>query len=282
MMPATARRRRSATPGSGFEPQRRFRTGMTKLGGWPTFAAGSAVLLFCLALLIANLVYAGSKLSALAQAPDDRFAADDARILKEDRPPGLVIVGDSRAAQWVRPPRVPGGETLLRGVGGETTVQTEARLADAVRLQPRAILLMSGVNDIIAAAYMEAAERRRVGAEAAARIARMARAAKASGPCVVVATVAPPARPNLLRRLVWRDGIVDDVELLNRRLRDELEGEIPMLDVAAKLPLTSDGHLGPDSSFGTLHFNLSAYLRLNEAAAEALALCPAGLSDGDG
>jgi lysophospholipase L1-like esterase len=244
-----------------------------KPGGWPVIVACFFFLLLMLTIWIANAVYAGGKIAALSGVADDRFAAEDGMIIGKNRSPALVIVGDSRAARWAPLPRVTDGETLLRGVGGETTVQAERRLADAVRLRPAAILLMTGVNDIVAASYMVPAERHRTGEEAAARIVRMTRLAKASGVCVMVATVAPPARPGPIRRIVWRSGIIDDVVLLNSRVRREIDADIPVLDVETALARTDRGYLAGEHSVDTLHFNAAAYARLNDVAAELLERC---------
>ncbi len=102
----------------------------------------------------------------------------------------------------------------------------------------------------------------------------MARAARASGSCVIVATVVPPAHPDLIRRVVWRNSIVGDVAALNRSIGEKLGGDIVLLNAAAMLPLAADGHLAPESSLDTLHFNLGAYQRLNDAVGEALRSCP--------
>jgi lysophospholipase L1-like esterase len=60
----------------------------------------------------------------------------------------IVMLGDSltEGAPWAELTGCP--HLLERGVGGDTTAKVLARLDDALKLKPRAVFLMIGVNDI--------------------------------------------------------------------------------------------------------------------------------------
>src|ERR1700719_953485 len=60
----------------------------------------------------------------------------------------IVMLGDSitEAAPW---DELTGCRSIVnRGIGGDTTGGVLARLGDVVKLRPRAVFLMIGVNDI--------------------------------------------------------------------------------------------------------------------------------------
>jgi lysophospholipase L1-like esterase len=60
----------------------------------------------------------------------------------------IVMLGDSltEGAPWAELTGCP--HLLERGVGGDTTAKVLARLDDVLKLKPRAVFLMIGVNDI--------------------------------------------------------------------------------------------------------------------------------------
>jgi lysophospholipase L1-like esterase len=79
-----------------------------------------------------------------------RFRAANAEVLAGGQRPDLVFMGDSITENWLL------GDAALfdaayvnRGIGGQTTPQMLLRFrADVIALQPRAVHLMAGTNDI--------------------------------------------------------------------------------------------------------------------------------------
>lgn len=221
-------------------------------------------LLLILAVTAAPWLYGREKLAALTREPDQRFTEDNLRLVDARQPATLVIIGDSRVARWTPRPEQP--ETVIfRGVGGETTVQTMARLgADALALRPRIVLVLAGVNDLVAASYLPPADRAALVAATAMRLEAMAASVISAGSCVLIATIPPPARPDLLRSLVWRKGVVADVAAVNAKLRLGRLAPADLLDLAAVLPADAQGYLMPDYASDTLHLNDASYRIINE------------------
>jgi len=79
-----------------------------------------------------------------------RFRAANAAVLAAGEQPELVFMGDSITENWLL------GDAALfdaayvnRGIGGQTTPQMLLRFrADVIALQPRAVHIMAGTNDV--------------------------------------------------------------------------------------------------------------------------------------
>lgn len=214
-------------------------------------------------------LYGQNKIAALSREPDRRFAAANSHLLASRQQVSWVIIGDSRVARWAPAPEGV-GNVVLRGVGGETTAQARARLVeDAIALRPRAILVLAGINDLVAASYMAAERRSKVVDEAMTRLREMAKQIAAAGQCAKIATVLPPARPGPLRRLVWRPQVVADVAALNERLRAMRSSAFHVLDLAGALPVDAEGYLLTNHSEDALHVNAAAYALLNQVLSAA-------------
>lgn len=88
------------------------------------------------------------------RAPDRdnvaRYAEMDSRIgaAKPDKP-RVVFLGDSITDQWRLNEYFPERDFINRGVGGQITGQMLGRMAsDVIRLQPAAVVVLGGTNDI--------------------------------------------------------------------------------------------------------------------------------------
>lgn len=249
--------------------------------GWVCLACSAVAAVVGLAGIVH--LYGRGKIAALSRAPDLRFAASNVRVLQSAQSLALVIIGDSRAARWEPLPDGV-GPVLVRGVGGETTVQTQARLAaDAVALKPRFVLVLAGVNDLVAASYMPAELGAKIVEETAQRLKSMAEQIGAAGQCALIATIPPFARPSALRRLVWRSRAVADVAALNARLRSMASPTFAVLDLATSLPVDAESHLLASHAVDALHLNDVAYSIFNRVLRERLAQpqgerhCPGGI-----
>lgn len=79
-----------------------------------------------------------------------RFRAANAQVLDSGQRPELVFMGDSITENWLLgDPALFDAAHVNRGIGGQTTPQMLLRFrADVIALQPRAVHLMAGTNDI--------------------------------------------------------------------------------------------------------------------------------------
>lgn len=196
------------------------------------------------------------------------FAAANAALAPA---PGrrLVVFGDSRAAQFALPQAGAGRQVVNRGLAGESTVQMAYRFeADVLSLSPDVVVIVAGINDLVAAANLPEMERAAMAA-AAANIARFARAAAAAGSEVVISTVVRPAAPRLIRRPFWSDRVYELVAELNGQIRAlagphirVLEADALLADDAARLP--------PAFATDEIHLSTTANAVLDGALARLL------------
>jgi lysophospholipase L1-like esterase len=78
------------------------------------------------------------------------YADDNAKLLASHAPIDVVFMGDSITEGWFdRRPGFFAKGRIDRGIGGQTTSQMVLRMmSDVVALQPRAVHIMGGTNDI--------------------------------------------------------------------------------------------------------------------------------------
>jgi lysophospholipase L1-like esterase len=79
-----------------------------------------------------------------------RYHEDDLRLEKEASVKGRVVfLGDSITDGWDLAKYFPGKPYVNRGISGQTTPQMLARMyADVIRLNPAAVIILAGTNDI--------------------------------------------------------------------------------------------------------------------------------------
>lgn len=208
--------------------------------------------------------YGRAKIAMLSSEASTRFAEANAGLTHEVDRIGLIIIGDSRAAMWREPPAIPGSKTLVRGIGGETSVQTRARLeADALALKPRVVLVMTGINDLIAASHMPPLMAERVIGDLGERLAAIAAQVRATGTIVLIGTIAPPGRPSLLRRVVWRNSVGEMARKVNTALRQEQALAGVLFDISGLLDVGESIELDDRWRHDTFHLTESAYDKLN-------------------
>ena len=152
-------------------------------------------------------------LSALAQQPPqltpqqalDQYRAKMAPILRDDfgqlaryrdanaalKPPAagekrVVFFGDSITDAWKIDEYFPGKPYINRGIGGQTTPQMLIRFRqDVVNLEPKAVVILAGTNDIAGNTGPERIE------DIEANYASMAELARANHIAVIYSSVLP-------------------------------------------------------------------------------------------
>ncbi len=79
-----------------------------------------------------------------------RYYEDDARLMALQRDPNRVVfLGDSITDGWKLAQYFPDKPYVNRGIGGQTTPQMLVRMfPDVVNLQPAAVIILAGTNDI--------------------------------------------------------------------------------------------------------------------------------------
>jgi lysophospholipase L1-like esterase len=79
-----------------------------------------------------------------------RYHADNEKLKAQGAVAGRVVfLGDSITDGWRLPQYFPGKPYVNRGIGGQTTPQMLVRMfPDVIKLQPAAMILLAGTNDI--------------------------------------------------------------------------------------------------------------------------------------
>jgi lysophospholipase L1-like esterase len=102
----------------------------------------------------ANCCLAGAAQTLADQLQDwnqlGRYHADNERLLALPRDPQRVVfLGDSITDAWKLAESFPGKPWVNRGISGQTTAQMLVRMfPDVINLQPAALILLAGTNDI--------------------------------------------------------------------------------------------------------------------------------------
>lgn len=133
--------------------------------------------------------------------------------------PELLLLGDSRIAQW-RITEIAPYRIINAGIPGATTAQVRLWTAPLSRTdRPQTVVVEAGINDLkliglrpdLATAIVE---------NAFQNISEIAAYYRAEQVKMVILEVWPPNRQvGLLRRLVWSSSIAPAVDQLNARLR---------------------------------------------------------------
>ena len=81
----------------------------------------------------------------------NRYKADNERIIASGNYPEVVFMGNSITDNWAyfHPDFFSSHNFCGRGIGGQTTAQMLVRFtADVIDLQPKAVVIMAGTNDV--------------------------------------------------------------------------------------------------------------------------------------
>jgi GDSL-like lipase/acylhydrolase family protein len=175
-------------------------------------------------------------------------------LSKIDRAP-IVMLGDSitEGAPWAELTGCP--YLAERGIGGDTTAKVLARLDDVLKLKPRAVFLMIGVNDISLGVPKETTV-----ANLKAILDRL------KGTHVVAAHVLPVAASYGKRQ------INGTISALNETIASLVSArpDTTVLDLRPQLR-GPDGYLREEFSYDGLHINPKAYAVWRDAIAPYVA-----------
>ena len=180
----------------------------------------------------------------------------------------IVYLGDSRVEYWLDPPGLATWQVLNRGIGGETTAQVLLRLdRDVLALNPQIVVLQAGVNDLRTLGLF-AGENDAITRRCLSNLETIIDRLRTRGVVVVVTTIFPVGRVDLLRRPVWSDATIDAIDRVNQRLRALARPGVLVLD-ADKI-LRRDQRIEPTFAADLLHLSPSGYEALNESLRSVL------------
>ena len=181
----------------------------------------------------------------------------------------MVLIGDSSIARWPMERLSERWQFVNRGVG-ETIGQVALRFdADALSLDPDAIVLSVGGSDLMAD-FLGPAARWAVIDRTCETLKHLSRRAAERGIPVLIATLAPPSSPDILRLPVWRESVRDSVAEVNQRLR-RYGSQLGVGVVVFSATLGAGDRRTPDNfRADTLHLNPLGYDRLASAPHRAL------------
>ena len=207
-----------------------------------------------------------TKIAALSSPPPADYADANRRLPPRGQKLRVVLIGDFRIARWPTSALADRVEVINRGIGGETLAQMAHRFPrDAIALNPDAIVIQSGGNDLVAATFMDEAAGRAVVRQTAETLLRLAEEGAASGAQVLLTTIIPAARPELLRLPVWNESLRSAIAEVNGELRRAaLPEHARLIDLSAALAGGDDRLLPDEFRLDAVHLSAAGYGRLTE------------------
>jgi len=241
---------------------------MGKRAAW--FITAMAVLAGLSCLKFAQHYYTSSVALRLDPTHETQFATDNDRLVKQESGnKRIVLFGDSRTEMWHGFPFPDGYELINRGIGGDTTSQALLRLSrDVLKLAPNIVVIQVGINDLKAIGILPEKELQII-ERTKEHLKLMLDQLKRSNIHVLLLTVWPAGKPDLMRRVIWSDEINKAVAETNRFIR-RLAGEgVTVIDCD---PLFShEGIMRQQYAEDTLHLNASGYEAINRLLQTPLA-----------
>ena len=235
--------------------------------------AGLALVLAAIAWAGAFFAYRALKIGVLeprALARPVEWAGDPSAACT------LLMVGDSRIAQWPLLPR-PGWRVGRLGFPGEAATSIEPAARDAIlAARPTVAVVQAGANDATAAAFQSEADRARTIDRAAAAVLAMGEAARRAGAAqAFVLTVAPPIGLALWKRALIGSAQAPIMAAIGERIAAGAAGKSLLILDVDRLFRDDEGRLNGDFRADDLHWSAAAYRALDAALWAAVAPCPA-------
>ncbi len=193
-----------------------------------------------------------------------------------------VFFGDSRVETWAPLPALDGFDIINAGVVGETTVEMRRRWqTDVLRLQPDIVVIQAGVNDLTAAATRDIPEPDALSGRMLENMDFFLSQMDKQQIPVVLFSIIPTARFNLLRRYFWSPSLAQLVEDSNAELALlAAKHNAKWVDVTGEF---LDTNKQPHAALfaDTLHLTDAGYQVLNKTLLDAVNKLDIAASDSD-
>ena len=194
----------------------------------------------------------------------NRYKADNERIIKNGEFPEVVFMGNSITENWAyfHPDFFSGHNYCGRGIGGQTSAQMLMRFtADVIDLHPKAVVIMSGTNDVAHNTYWVEPSK------VVDNVVAMCLLARANGIVPIISSIPPCAS------FRWNPEIKDAAQTIvdiNKQLRAYAEANgIVYVDYHVALADKHDGFTKELSDDGC-HPNPDTYFIMEELVLQAI------------
>ncbi len=204
-----------------------------------------------------------------------RYADADSKMLPPTKMPRVVFLGDSITDAWRLNEYFTGRDFVNRGIGGQTTLQMLARFRqDVAALNPKAVVILGGTNDIEAGISANQIED---------NLAMMGDLAKARGIKPIFASILPvsdyhkDADPGY-EMTVNRPPAT--IQSINAWIKSYCQSQgFAYMDYYSAM-VDSAGRMQADLSDDGLHPNAKGYRAMSPVALEAIGRVLSGQLDG--
>lgn len=213
---------------------------------------------------MARSLWINQKIAALSSPTPTPYTSANAMLPPKGTRTRIVLIGDSRISRWPASGWPDNWEIINRGAAGETAAQLAFRFqSDAIALNPDVIVVEAGINDLIAATFLDKEEQESVVDKTAAIFQRLVSDASATRHPIFVATVIPPARPDFLRLLVWKRSLRELVAKTNQLLLlSKMPNRAAVIDLSIVLQAKDQVVVSDAYRLDTLHLNEAGYGQL--------------------
>ena len=234
------------------------------------YITGLTILLALVATLFIGLAIGYlQNIRTQAALRSDPVAVNALRAQLSNADQAIIILGDSRVAQWNPLPVIDGNPIIAVGVGGLTAVQ----LAQAIPnldfdFDGRTVLVQVGINDLKTLGYTDTSRDAIVRSTTAA-LQKIASELTAAGAKVVLTTVIPPGPTSLTRRPIWTSETNEATVEVNAHITSDALADVHSI-IDFRETLGSPSQIDSRYATDTLHVNAIAYQRLSEAVERSL------------
>ena len=219
----------------------------------------SVVLVFLGSLLwISKNYYKEKKIARLYSCQQE--SRSDLKIKASTENKRIVLFGDSRIQDWGEPYFGKNIDVINIGIGGGTTGEALCRLDDTIlNIKPEWFIIQLGINDLVAASMMSKNLRLKAETKTLYNLKRIVGKLASTSSRVLVLTLVAPISPDILRRLIWGEGIAEAAERLSDALIAELPNTVEVYDMKKIFFDYNTNAWKTKYSINALHWNKEAY-----------------------
>ncbi len=224
------------------------------------------------ALLVVGLLAAAFAMKLYTNKKLSRMEPPYPSALYDDLPQAdIVLFGDSRAANWKLNTLSSLGSVVNAGIRGDVTISMVNRLdTDVLAMQPEFVILVAGINDVVTGSLLPEKERKRNLGDTKDNLDHIVNKVLESDARLIILTITPPYKMDILRRLLWGNGIEHDVQSLNQHIsRYTKENRVFVIDTEIVFRQSGDDWINTIRR-DTLHYTQRAYGLLDEAVMETI------------